>query len=167
MKKNIIHICLFLFVTQFVISQEAPKPIDNKSNTIFVQSGFWTPEGKFDYLSLTANYERLIKTRKNGYVSFSIGIGSFSTLFDNYSSQTFVNTAIDKVLGNQNHFFEAGAGVIYIDGNGFLNPRFGYRLMVGNRFMFRCLVNLFIPSYIHGFSISLGYRLGGNSHKNK
>ncbi len=157
-------IYIVFFISLGVYGQKVQKQAEGKSNIIFVQSSILNWSGEIGLLFLTANYEHLTKAAKNGYIAFSVGGGPIIGILDYYGTYPFINIEIDRLIGKQNHFFEIGAGLNIIN-TALLNTRVGYRLMAGNRFMFRSSYHLVVPHFAMGLSVSLGYRFGRNSNK--
>ncbi|NOX45496.1 MAG: hypothetical protein GXO89_00780 [Chlorobi bacterium] len=121
------------------------------------------------------NFEYLNKRKKNYYNSFSLGL-LFVLSIDNtvfMPSVPVLNFQYNAVFGKSKHFFETGVGFvapIFI-----LNLRFGYRLQLGQRLLFRAaytpslyLENLITeeesPPFLgyNALSISIGYRFAKN-----
>ncbi len=170
MKKHILLFYLLIMIVSNVISQEQPKHLDYKLNTIFVQSDFFTWAGEFGLVSLTANYERLVKSGKIGYFAFAIGGGPLFGIYDYQGTYSTIDFEMDGIFGRKSNFFEIGGGVKVFNGNPvvpiLIKSRIGYRLMASKRIMFRISYLLMFTPVEMGFSIGLGYRFGGNSHKN-
>jgi hypothetical protein len=163
MKKQIIFICLIILVESEIFCQEYSKQ-KNHLNTFLVHSDFLTWLREFGLLSLTANYERLLKVN-TGYVSFSIGGGPLLGIVDYYSIYPTGELELDALFGRNHHFLEIGSGLKMFFGNhvvpSLVKSRLGYRLMTGQRVVFRISYELLLVPVEMGFSIGLGYRFGG------
>ena len=166
MKKLFIFICLFILIPSVTFCQADIKQKNHNLNTVFIQSDFLTWSGEFGLLSLTANYERLLKIN-SGYLSFSAGGGPLIGIYDYYGTYSTIDFELDGLFGRNYHFFEIGGGLKILNGNNeipiLLKSRLGYRLLSGQRVMFRISYELFLIPIEMGLSVGLGYRFGGNS----
>ncbi len=166
MKKLFIFICLFVLIPSVTFCQADLKQENHNLNTVFIQSDFLTWSEEFGLLSLTANYERFLKVT-SGYLSFSAGGGPLIGIYDYSGIYSTIDFEFDGLFGRKHHFFEIGGGLKIFNGNneipGLLKSRIGYRLLVGQRVMFRISYELFLMPVEMGFSVGFGYRFGGGS----
>ena len=162
MKIVVFTIVFIIIRTITVIGQEGNVQNNYKSNTLILNNGIIGIEELTDFYVMSANYERLIKMKKNGYASFSIGAGPLFCLFDTYTL-AIANMKTERLIGKRNNFFVIGGGFSLIFGseNGmspFFNPVIGYRLMAGKNIMIGTEFDMFIPVYMYRLSLSLGFR---------
>jgi len=122
---------------------------------------------------ITANLEYLLKTSKSNRISFSLGVGSEFSKEDYQNYDIVFFSEVSNLFGKRNHFFEVGLGPCYASGSLMIKTRLGYRMHLGNRFMFRLGYTPYIwlrPHYNYeeqsefvshsDLSVSLGYRFG-------
>jgi hypothetical protein len=175
-------ILLFIFLVSvncFSFSQDSgfDKPVKVKKEkefSVFVESPFFLKmwNNKNANIGLI-NFEYL--QRRTNFFSNSYSIGLVALI--HYENEWYapdapvVNLQYNAVLGKKNNFFETGIGLtvpVFM-----LNLRFGYRLNIGKRLLFKVAYTPTVylekhidteeyPSYTgyNGISVSLGYRFG-------
>lgn len=166
MIKQIIFICQIILIGSATFCQEYPKQKNDHLNTILVHTDYLTWAREFGLLSLTANYERLIKVN-SGYVSFSVGGGPLFGISDYSGVYPTGDLELDVLFGRNHHFLEIGGGLKIFFGNNvvpaLVKSRLGYRLMAGQRVVFRISYELLLVPIEMGLSVCIGYRFGGVS----
>ena len=159
MRQKVILFFIFPFLIQTAYSQDEKDRSDDVSFSVFVQSGVYKWAEEFGVLSATANFEKLFKTRNNGYVSLSLGGGPLLGI-SAYSGTAFTAyIEADKLFGGKHHFLETGAGLRLMVNDLMIGARIGYRIIAGH-FIFRIAPEIIFPPVEFGGSVGLGYRFG-------
>lgn len=167
MKNKFLILYAFFVTTTPVFNQDINYPNYDKSNSVFIKTGAMNWSSEFGLLSITANYERLIKAGKVGYVAFSIGAGPMIGINDYSGTYPIVQIGTNAILGKKNHFAELGVGLSMTNGNVLVDALIGYRLIVGQRIMFVPLCKYDIISNSMGFAFGLGYRFKSKKNQSK
>lgn len=164
MRNQFILLYAFFIFPTLVYNQDIKYPNYDKSNSIILQTGIMNWSDEFGLLSLTVNYERLMKVGRSGYVAFSVGAGPMIGINDYSGTYPLVNIGVDGIIGRKNHFLEPGVGLSMTNGNFLVDARIGYRLIVGQRFIFVPSCKYYIFSNSMGFAFGLGYRFKGKKN---
>jgi hypothetical protein len=177
MKRNYLISLLIFFAFLFSFGQETEKTSKENPFAAYLESpvfyGF--KNGNFNSWVVTANLEYLLKTSENYGISFSAGYGRDFRL-SKYDDDAF-NFGINNIFGKKHHFIEVGGGIGIYSGDVYHSFRFGYRLHLFDRLMFRVAYTPYIRLWRHtdsflfdrvnDITLSLGYRFGYGKNKSE
>jgi len=173
--RRIILVFILLFVSNpLLFTQQNDGYRKNKPFSLYFDSPIlfntWFKDVNSKILTLDLEY--LITDSHNTKVAISAGYGREFWLGTPYSEMV-ISSEFKMLIGRKSHFFETGTGFYYICCYPILRFRLGYRLNLGDNFLFRIAYTPYInlkPLYndddekyfytANDISISLGYRFG-------
>ena len=182
MSKKLTLLILSLFLVRLVSGQETDSTGKKSYFSVSVESPFFYKDWwEYSHNVLTVNIEYLKLRENKPGLSFVLGFGSIISKYEGvvYYQDPYIAGEMNFLFGKKNHYFEIGFGPGYAT-SVFFKGRFGYRLQLGKRLLFRIAYTPAVYLRMHidteehpdftGFnalSVGLGYRFGINTSKEK